>query len=233
MSTDHASMRIALGAYLLGALHPAEHAQVEAHVAECPDCRAELAELAGLPGQLARVSLAEIEDIDTDTPAEPEPAALEQAVHRLARRRRVSRRRWLAAATAAVLLAAGGAAGATAAATRAGPATPPQAHAPAAAAGQTLTGTNPTTGVAARVTLYPSPAGTTVEIRLYGVARGRVCRLVAVGTDGHQETASTWRAGYDGGTTVPGATAITPDHLASLRVVAADDTRLVTLPGPA
>jgi anti-sigma factor RsiW len=74
MSTDHASMRLALGAYLLGALDPAEHAQIEAHVAECPDCRAELAELAGLPGQLARVSLAEI--TDTATPAAPDPGAV-------------------------------------------------------------------------------------------------------------------------------------------------------------
>jgi hypothetical protein len=85
--------------------------------------------------------------------------------------------------------------------------------------------------VAARVALHPSPAGTSLQIRLHGVAGGRICRLVAVGTNGRQETASTWRADYAGDITVPGATAITPDHLASLRVVAADGTQLVTLRG--
>ena len=37
--------RIALGAYVLGALEPAEGAEIEAHLADCAGCREELAGL--------------------------------------------------------------------------------------------------------------------------------------------------------------------------------------------
>lgn len=41
--------------YVLGALIPAERREYEAHLDECQDCRAAVAEIAGLPGLLARV----------------------------------------------------------------------------------------------------------------------------------------------------------------------------------
>ncbi|GLX10248.1 zf-HC2 domain-containing protein [Microbispora sp. NBRC 16548] len=54
-------VRISLGAYVLGALDAEETAEVEAHLENCAACRAELAELSGLPPLLARVSAEDIE----------------------------------------------------------------------------------------------------------------------------------------------------------------------------
>ncbi|WP_226874289.1 anti-sigma factor family protein [Microbispora sitophila] len=54
-------VRISLGAYVLGALDAEETAEVEAHLETCAACRAELAELSGLPSLLARVSAEDIE----------------------------------------------------------------------------------------------------------------------------------------------------------------------------
>ncbi|MEV4454904.1 zf-HC2 domain-containing protein [Microbispora sp. NPDC049633] len=54
-------VRISLGVYVLGALDAEETAEVEAHLETCAACRAELAELSGLPPLLARVSAEDIE----------------------------------------------------------------------------------------------------------------------------------------------------------------------------
>nr|WP_079080657.1 zf-HC2 domain-containing protein [Streptomyces sp. NBRC 110030] len=59
MNADHDALRLALGGYVLGSLSPAETEQVRAHLAECDECRAEHAKLAGLPALLARVTAAE------------------------------------------------------------------------------------------------------------------------------------------------------------------------------
>jgi hypothetical protein len=52
---DCSEARVALGVYVLGAIDPAERAQVDAHLATCEACQAELAELADLPALLALV----------------------------------------------------------------------------------------------------------------------------------------------------------------------------------
>lgn len=49
------------GAYVLGALSPAERQEFESHLAECVQCRAAVGELAPLPGLLARADLAALE----------------------------------------------------------------------------------------------------------------------------------------------------------------------------
>jgi anti-sigma factor RsiW len=43
------------GAYVLGALPPAERSAYERHIARCTSCREEVAQLAGLPGLLGRL----------------------------------------------------------------------------------------------------------------------------------------------------------------------------------
>ena len=53
--TDCGDIRLALGVYVVGAIDPAERAIVDAHLSHCPDCREELAGLAGLPALLGRV----------------------------------------------------------------------------------------------------------------------------------------------------------------------------------
>jgi hypothetical protein len=56
-------IRHALGAYVLGAIDPAERAVVDRHIATCPACRDELAGLAGLPALLGRLTMAEVENL--------------------------------------------------------------------------------------------------------------------------------------------------------------------------
>jgi hypothetical protein len=70
--------RIALGAYVLGALDPAEQALVEAHLDRCDACLTEMAELADLPALLDLVPAEEAVRIleAGEVPAAPEaPAA--------------------------------------------------------------------------------------------------------------------------------------------------------------
>ncbi|RFA17910.1 anti-sigma factor family protein [Subtercola boreus] len=66
-------------AYVLGSLSPAERHEYEHHLAGCPECRAALAELAGMPGLLASIPRAEaLELLDPAAPssAAPAPVAL-------------------------------------------------------------------------------------------------------------------------------------------------------------
>lgn len=56
---DCQEARVALGVYVLGAIDPAERELVDAHLATCEACGAELAEFAGLPSLLALVPAGE------------------------------------------------------------------------------------------------------------------------------------------------------------------------------
>lgn len=111
-STPHTD----LGGYVLGVLEPEEIAAFEAHLAECPDCRRDLVELAAMPELL--VNAAPPVDVPADLMARtfaaidaaaalPEPAAPPKAHHR--RRRTVELRKVVAAAAAVVILGAGAA----------------------------------------------------------------------------------------------------------------------------
>jgi anti-sigma-K factor RskA len=66
-TSDHEELRNQLGAYVLGALAPAEQAEVRAHLAECEECAAEVRALRPVVDALAR----------TVEPVDP-PAAVRQ-----------------------------------------------------------------------------------------------------------------------------------------------------------
>jgi hypothetical protein len=100
------------GAYVLGALSPADRRAYEEHLRDCDECVRSVSELAGLPGILGRVSAEEafalVESSGSGVPSpEPSPQLL-PALLGEARRRRVRRRWWAAgslAAAAAVIVA--------------------------------------------------------------------------------------------------------------------------------
>ena len=92
-----AEVRLSLGAYVLGALDPADRSRVDAHLASCADCRDELASFAALPGLLGRVSRAEVES----EPVDPGPQLLERLLGAAAAERRHDRRRRLLTSVAA------------------------------------------------------------------------------------------------------------------------------------
>jgi anti-sigma-K factor RskA len=83
------------GAYVLGALSPAERAAYERHLASCSFCREAVADIAVLPGLLGRLDAAEFAqllDPTLSTPA-PERSRMPDLVTAAQRMRRKERRR--------------------------------------------------------------------------------------------------------------------------------------------
>jgi anti-sigma-K factor RskA len=189
-------IRQALGIYVVGAIDPAERTLVDIHLGTCPDCREELAGLAGLPALLGRVPAsdaerlilhsAEVKDLE-----EPPAELLNSLIRRVAERRAVRRWRTLAAAAAAVVIAlAGGAAGARIIA----PSTHPiAAH---AAVPEVVTATNPRTHVSAIISYTAKSWGTRMDVWVAGIKDGTSCQVWAVNASGQRWQAGSW--------TVPG-----------------------------
>ena len=108
--TDCGDIRYALGVYVVGAIEPAERAIVDAHLSQCPDCREELAGLAGLPALLGRVPREDAERLAFGPEELEEPPAemLDSLLSRVSARRRARRWRGITAAAAAAVIAVGG-----------------------------------------------------------------------------------------------------------------------------
>jgi len=227
-----AEIRISLGAYVLGALEPADRARVDAHLATCADCRDELASLAGLPGLLGRVSRAEVET----EPTAPGPQLLDRLLRAAAAERRRSRRRtWVAAVAAGVvaLAAVGVAIGVTHDRHQTLKAAPPGVS-------ETFTATDPVTHVQASVTEWKKGWGASLQVTVTGVTEelaGVRCQLIAVGPDGKTDVAASWAApneGYTGTSRVNanGATALASTEITAFKVVGSDGATLVSVPAP-
>ncbi|HEY3956877.1 MAG TPA: zf-HC2 domain-containing protein [Streptosporangiaceae bacterium] len=192
-------VRQSLGVYVLGAIDPAERAQVDAHLASCPDCREELAGLAGLPALLGHVPVAEaarISGIDDDerlAPGQGTPVpdgaggTLTPLLARMAHRRKVSRWRNLAAAAAVVVVAAGAAIGAVGL-TGSGSAPP------AGEAGhwERVQATDPATLAHVAVRYEGEAWGTVMDASVTGIPAGTTCQLWVLGRDGHKWAAGGW-----------------------------------------
>lgn len=225
-----AEVRLSLGAYVLGALDPADRSRVDAHLAGCPECRDELASFAALPGLLGRVSRAEVEG----EPIDPGPQLLERLLGAAAAERRHDRRRGLLTTVAAgiiVLAAIGVTAGAV------------QDHHSSstpkvAGASQTFTATDPTTHVQASITEWKKGWGASVEVSVVGVTSdiaGDSCQLIAVGPGGKTDVAASWAApaaGYSGPSKVnaSGSTALAAKDITAFKVVGSDGKTLVWVP---
>jgi hypothetical protein len=94
------------GAYVVGSLSPAERLEFEAHLPGCAECSRGVRDLAGLPGLLAQVDVA---DLEVPVPDAPLPSTLLPALVHEARgeqRRRSVLTAAVAAAVAAVVVSA-------------------------------------------------------------------------------------------------------------------------------
>jgi anti-sigma factor RsiW len=221
-------IRHSLGVYVLGAIDPAERAQVDEHLATCADCRDELASLAGLPALLRRVPTAEAERLavaDQGDPAAEETAGgdemLPSLLARTAQARRVRRWRELAAAAAVVVLALGaGAAGASVFASGTS-GSPSHVSAGARHTWHTVSGVDSTTGATLTVKYASVPWGTTMTARVSGIPAGTVCEFVVTDTHGHRFVLGGWRVNYRGGPVwYPASTSLPDAGLGTFQVTA-------------
>lgn len=166
-----------LGAYVLGALEPADRRRVEEHLTACPECAAELTEFATLPALLDRVHPADLRP-PTVTPSPDLFARMSAAA---APPSRLRPRVWaLVAAAALVVLGIG--VGVTVWVTGSGEQTV------TAAAG----------AVRATITASTVDAGSALVVSVAGLHPHEICHLVAVDRDGVRHPAGEWPASAAG-----------------------------------
>lgn len=230
------SLRLAVGAYVLGALDPQESDEVAAHLAACPGCREEYRQSRDLVPLLAAVTEADA----VHGPPAPDADMLGQTLaawrrdtagphrprtDRGRRPRRPRQARYTLAAVCLVLLAADGAVMTHLASGH---------HAAVQAAWSATATASSADADAATATVRVSPAawGSAIELTITDVPRGYECTMVVVASDGHQETAGTWKAPASGEVTIPGTVGLDPGAIASIKVRLPDGEDLVTLERP-
>ena len=227
MNPDHSRYADWDSAYVLGALSPAERREFEEHLETCEACRRSVAELAPMPGLLARLSAdrarALLVESDVVPPA-PRPELLD-AVRREGRRRRIRRTRMriaLAAAAAVVVVAA--------------VAVPLALTRPAVGVQAVAFETVADVPVSASAELSPAEWGTRIELDCtYGEPAGGDApeegwpyALVVVDREGHRTEVSSWRATPGATARLEAGTALAVADIASLeiRAVASGDVLL-------
>ncbi|MQA94667.1 MAG: hypothetical protein GEV11_08420 [Streptosporangiales bacterium] len=213
-----ADIRYELGAYALGVLDDDDRRAVDAHLADCPECRAEVDSFTRLGAQLALVNEEQVHQA-----AEPPPELLDRTLAAVASGRRRGRRRLLlAAAAASVALGLGVGAGWSL--------LDQDGDSPALTAPPTTSASESSDGIAAQVGMEARGWGTALTVRMTGVPVKTRCRLVAVGDDGRRDTAASWEITYPGPARFEGATAIPRDRLQHLEIVTTQGHTLLTIP---
>ncbi|MWA15288.1 zf-HC2 domain-containing protein [Streptomyces sp. BA2] len=207
------------GAYALGVLDAADTFRFDDHLMACPECRALVAELGPTAQQLAayvRLTPPPVEPL-----AVPGPGLADRLLAEAGRLRRAGRRRWVCAVAASVVLALVVPATAV---LRAGGPGPEQ-----------ISARDGRTGVSATLTARGRDWGTDIGLRIRDPEGARVCELVAVGTDGSEQTVTTWKvpAGEPSATlSTQGGAAMPRDGIARYEVRTTDGLRLLTLRRP-
>jgi hypothetical protein len=189
----------ALGVYVLGAIDPAERAQVDEHLATCAECREELASLAGLPAMLRKVPVVEAERLaaaeqDPELTEGPSPELLTSLVARTANVRRIRRWRGLAAAAAVALVAVAGGVAVTSALQPGGsPPGPVQT-----VAWRHVSGSGPAAGAHLTVRYRLQDWGTEMWINVTGLRPGSVCKFQVTDRIGGTSVVGSWVLRKDG-----------------------------------
>jgi hypothetical protein len=231
------SEHVEVGAYALGLLEDEDIAAFEAHLADCPSCRAELTEFSAMKPLLS--GLGPVESPENEDGAAEQPVTdLPPVADLLRKRAEVSRRRrrWAVAVGAAACVAALG--GGLAAGLAVAP-----SHGPTVATGPVLTGqlhsaTDPRTGVTGTVGLVAKGWGTSVTLDLAKVHGPLECQLIAVATNGERRVVTGWFVpvpgdgvpGHPAHLVVQGGTAVALAKLARFDVVVVNGPTLLRIP---
>ena len=213
-----------LGVYVVGAIEPAERAEVDAHLAQCYECREELAGLALLPALLHRVPLEEAERIAAgDSPAsqeDPAPDILASLLRKAGARRRTRRLRAAFTTAAAVLIAAGGA-------TAVSQALSPAQHVHQVAFDVAAAHRG---GVEVTVHYKRTSWGTGMWVRASGLREWTHCRFWVVAKDGSRTLAGGWIVGPRGDRLWYPVGSSVPEHTVMGFVLTSGARTLVTIP---
>jgi predicted anti-sigma-YlaC factor YlaD len=218
-----------VGAYSMGLLEEQDKRAFEDHLAGCPACAAELAELSPMAALLQGVEPA---GAAQDEPAE---AQVTELIRRRARQQR-HRRRWqvaLGAAAGIVLIGGGIGVGIAASPQHAGP----PVSAPALT-GQLHSATDPGTGAAGTVGLVAKAWGTQVTLDLAKVHGPVECELVAVAKTGERRVVMGWLVpapgdgvpGHPAHLVIRGGTSIPRNDLTRFDVDVVNGRTLVSIP---
>lgn len=206
------------GAYVLGALSPAERAAYERHLATCSFCREAVSDMSALPDLLSRLDAKEFAKLLDPTLTHP-------GTHEN-KTRRVRVVSTAAAAVFVVLVAVGVFAFTTRDAAPAGP--PPG---PAVA----MTAINPASPITATLRLNSSTGGTRVDLTCsYSrtAARPYTFRLIAYGPDEAKEQIGSWQAAPGAEFGMEAVTHFGPGALSRLELVQYDGKALLAYDVP-
>jgi hypothetical protein len=227
------------GAYVLGALSPAERAAYERHLATCSFCREAVADIAVLPGLLGRLDPADFEKLlAPDFPSPPPrnrrtsmPELVSAAQTTRRQERRKVRFRVLGSALAAACLALVVGIGAVFWMGR--DATPPVVPGPTVA----MTPANERVPVTAQINLTGAAGGTKINLVCF-YNRGNSesepyrIRLMAYGPDDESEQLGSWVASPGKEFSMSGVTHFTDGTLSRLALVRNDDKTLLSYDVP-
>jgi hypothetical protein len=232
--------RSPLAAYALGVLDTDEAHAVDAHLADCGECRAELVELTALEALLGEVP----PEAFLDGPPEGGDLMLQRTLRRVrAERAQAGRPRRLLVAAGTVGLVAAALAGgtlvgrATAPTMQAGPAptvsatVSPTATTPPAGT-RILAGKDPRTGTSLTGVVTPAAGWVRIHVKVEGVPAGLRCRLLVTPKTGAPVQAGSWMVSAVGekqGTTLDGSALVSPTEVASVDVVTVDGKKLVSV----
>jgi hypothetical protein len=224
MSGEPTSEHTDVGAYALGLLGPADRQAFEEHLADCPACAAELAELSGMKDLLTGIGPV---PAATEEPTEAEVVDLVR--RRAMDRRRRGRRRAALGVAAAVVLLAGGVGVGLAAASR--PAQP--------ASGEVFTATSTVTHVTGTVDLTAKTWGTMITLDLRHLAGPLDCQIVAVSRTGERQVLGSWLVpaharfglpGHPNPLVIEGPSGIKINNLARVDIDVVNGPTLVAIP---
>lgn len=223
MSTREEHLTESLGAYVLGALDDVETREVATHLAQCPQCRAQVDELAEMKDALGEVP----PELFLEGPPADGDLVLQRTLRQVrAEKASGARTRNIlvgAAAVVAVALALGG--GVIMGRGNAGSTTlalppPTVTHTTLPAGTKYMSGTSG--DVRLDVTVLPAAGWVRVNASVTGIPQGEKCVLVVKSKSGDTEVAGSWLVGpkaAKNGTNLDGSALVAPDQVASVAVM--------------